>query len=161
MPVKGILTGHLSVTNLPTMCHPSRLVPYRTHPPQINGFPTTHTAPPCHYTYSCQNQPACQICFKPMRSDIVKRHMEIYVKYSNEYPQSTEDICTEIVDKIVGLVEESSGMKRKHEEITEKIEHETTIDEEALEKSALKINKENKKRSVPGIMIHIEIINCN
>ena len=89
-------------------------------------------------------QVTCQICFKFMRSDNLKRHRKVHQKYSNKTPQSTEDICRdlvlEIVDKVVAPVEESSGIKRKHEVVER--EAQITIDEEALEKSALKINKD-------------------
>ena len=88
-------------------------------------------------------QVSCQICFKPMRSDNLNSHKKIHVEYSIESSLSTEDICRdlvlEIVDKIVTTKEESSGIKRKHEEV--EYEAQTTFDGEALEKSALKINK--------------------
>ena len=91
-------------------------------------------------------QVACQICFNFMRSDHVKSHMQVHQKYSptNDSPQSAEDICRdlvlEIVVKVVAPVEETSGIKRKHVEVECKTQ--TTIDEKALEISALKINKE-------------------
>ena len=87
-------------------------------------------------------QVTCQICFKFMRSDTLKRHRKVHLKYSNKTPQSTEDICRdlvlEIVDKVIAPVEER--IKRKHEVV--ECEAQTTIDEEALKKSALKINKD-------------------
>ena len=73
-------------------------------------------------------QVACEICFNFMRSNNVKGHMKIHQKYShiNETPQSTEDICRdlvlEIVGKVVGPIYETSGIKRKHEEV--ECEHE-------------------------------------
>ena len=89
-------------------------------------------------------QVACEICFKFMRSDHLKDHMKVHLKYSNKTPQSAEDTCRdlvlEIVDKVVAPVEESSGIKRKHEVVER--EAQITIDEEALKKSALKINKD-------------------
>ena len=81
-----------------------------------------------------------------MRSDHLKDHMKVHQKYSptNKTAQSVEDICRdlvlEIVDKVVTCKEEISGKKRKHEEV--KCEAQTSIDKEALEKSAPKINKE-------------------
>ena len=81
-----------------------------------------------------------------MRSDHLKDHMKVHQKYSqtNKTPQSAEDTCRdlvlEIVDKVVAPVEESSGIKRKHEVVER--EAQITIDEEALKKSALKINKD-------------------
>ena len=95
-------------------------------------------------------QAACQICFNFMRSDHLKDHMKVHQKYSstNKTPQSEEDICRdlvlEIVDKIVKTKEESSGIKRKLEEV--EYEAQTTFDEEALEKSALKINKQYEEK---------------
>ena len=93
-------------------------------------------------------QVSCEICFKHMRSDNLKIHEKIHVKYSNETSQSTEDMCRdlilEIVDKVVGPKELISGMKRKHEVV--ECEAQTTIDEEALEKSALKINKQYEEK---------------
>ena len=89
-------------------------------------------------------QVTCQICFKFMRSDNLKRHRKVHLKYSIESSLSTEDMCRdlvlEIVDKVVAPVEESSGIKRKHEVVER--EAQITIDEEALKKSALKINKD-------------------
>ena len=83
-----------------------------------------------------------------MRSDNLKSHKKIHVEYSIESSLSTEDICRdlvlEIVDKIVTTKEESSGIKRKHEVVER--EAQTTIDEEALEKSALKINKQYEEK---------------
>ena len=95
-------------------------------------------------------QVACKICFHFMRSNNVKKHMKVHQKYSstNKTPQSEEDICRdlvlEIVDKIVTTKEESSGIKRKLEEV--EYEAQTTFDEEALEKSALKINKQYEEK---------------
>ena len=92
--------------------------------------------------YVKNKQVACKICFHFMRSNNVKKHMKVHQKYSstNKTPQSEEDICRdlvlEIVDKIVTSKEESSGIKQKHEEV--ECEAQTTIDVEALEKSALK-----------------------
>ena len=95
---------------------------------------------------------ACQICFKHMRSDNLKIHEKIHVKYSNETSQSTEDMCRvlilEIVDKVVGPEEVISGMKQKHEVV--ECEAQTTIDEEALEQSALKIQREFEEKTELG-----------
>ena len=91
-------------------------------------------------------QVTCRICSRSMRSDNLERHMHVHNKNSpNEKPpQSAEAMCRDlvldVVDKVVALEEESSGMKRKHEEV--ECEAKTTIDMEALRKSALKLNKE-------------------
>ena len=67
-------------------------------------------------------QVECQIYFKPMRSNNVKRHMRVHQKYSptNTTTQSTEDMCgdlnPETMDNIFDPQEESFGMKQKHEE---------------------------------------------
>ena len=47
---------------------------------------------------------SCKICFKPMRSNNVTRHMKIHLKYT------PEDIVLEMVDNVV---EQRSGFKRK------------------------------------------------
>merc|ERR1711947_26622 len=76
--------------------------------------------------------------------------MKVHQKYSptNDTPQSAEDICRdlvlEIVGKVVAPVEETSGIKRKPVEV--ECETQTTIDEKALEISALKINKEYEEK---------------
>jgi hypothetical protein len=78
--------------------------------------------------------------------------MKVHVKYSNKTPQSAEDICRdlvlEIVDKVVNPVEESSGVKQKHEEFT--VETQATINEEALRISALKIQREYAEKIALG-----------
>ena len=81
-------------------------------------------------------QVACEICFKFMRSDHLKDHMKVHQKYSNKTPQSAEDIFR---DQVADPKDVNSAMKRKHEVVER--EAQTTIDEEALEKSALKIKK--------------------
>ena len=99
-------------------------------------------------------QVTCEICFKLMRSDKLKDHMKVHQKYSptNKTPQSVEDICSdmvlEIADKVVSSTKESSGVKRKYEEVTS--EAQATIDEEALEQSALKIQREFEEKTALG-----------
>ena len=99
-------------------------------------------------------QAACQICFNFMRSDHLKDHMKVHQKYSptNKTPQSVEDICSdmvlEIADKVVSSTKESSGVKRKYEEVT--TEAQATIDDEALEQSALKIQREFEEKTALG-----------
>ena len=89
-----------------------------------------------------------------MRSDKLKDHMKVHQKYSptNKTPQSVEDICSdmvlEIADKVVSSTKESSGVKRKYEEVTS--EAQATIDEEALEQSALKIQREFEEKTALG-----------
>ena len=56
-----------------------------------------------------------------MRGDNLKGHMKVHLKYSNITPQSTEDICRDLVldlvYKVVAPVEESSRINWKHEEV--------------------------------------------
>ena len=82
------------------------------------------------------------------------------LKYSNESPQSTQDMCRnlllEIVDKVVDPVEESSRVKQKHEEVTGEVQ--ATIDEETLEQSALKIQREYEEKIALGKALY-EILN--
>ena len=58
-------------------------------------------------------QVSCKICFKPMRSDTITRHMKIHLKYTAE--EGSENICKEIlldlVDKV--LEENRSDVKIK------------------------------------------------
>ena len=97
-----------------------------------------------------------------MKSDNVKGHMKIHQKYlhMNKTPQSTEDIYRDlvlkIVGKVVGPIEETSGIKRKHEEA--ECEEQTKIDKKALEISALKINKEYGEKIELGKALY-EILN--
>jgi hypothetical protein len=90
----------------------------------------------------------------------MNRHMKVHVKYSNESPQSTQDICRDlprkIVNEVVTSTEESSGMKRKYEEVTG--EAQATIDKEALEQSALKIQREYEDKIALGKALY-KIIN--
>ena len=80
--------------------------------------------------------------------------MKVHQKYSptNKTPQSVEDICSdmvlEIADKVVSSTKESSGVKRKYEEDTS--DAQATIDEEALEQSALKIQREFEEKTALG-----------
>ena len=66
-------------------------------------------------------QVTCRICFKPIRSDTLKRHRKVHLKYSIESSLSTEDMCRdlvlEIVDQVADPKDVISGMKRKHEEV--------------------------------------------
>jgi hypothetical protein len=94
-------------------------------------------------------QVECQICFKPIRSDTLKRHRKVHGKFKLAFTfQTNEEMCRDLVHEIVNnvfeLEEESSGIKRKHEEV--EFEARTTIDEEELRKSALKINKEYEEK---------------
>ena len=86
--------------------------------------------------------------------------MKVHLKYSNKTPQSTEDMCRdlllEVVNKVVDPKEESSGIKPKHKEV--ECEAQTTIDVEALEKSALKINKQYEEKIGLGKTLY-EILN--
>ena len=73
-----------------------------------------------------------------MRSDNVKRHMQVSV------------------DKVVDPVEESSRVKQKREEVTGEVQ--ATIDEETLEQSALKIQREYEEKIALGKALY-KIVN--
>ena len=50
-------------------------------------------------------QVACQICFKPIRSDTLKRHMRVHEKYEfNIKFQTNEEICKDLVTSLVDNV---------------------------------------------------------
>ena len=94
-------------------------------------------------------QVECQICLKSIRSDTLKRHRKVHDKFKLAITlQTNEEMCRDLVHEIVNNVfepqEECSRIKRKHEEV--EFEATTTIDEEALRKSALKINKEYEEK---------------
>ena len=52
-------------------------------------------------------QVSCNICYKTMRSDVVKRHMKVHEK-------TNKQICGELLDEIIDKV--ISTTKRKHDE---------------------------------------------
>ena len=58
-------------------------------------------------------QVSCKICFKPMRSDTITRHMKIHLKFTPK--EGSDNICKEIlldlVDKV--LEENRSNVKIK------------------------------------------------
>ena len=62
-----------------------------------------HNISLCHSTkedtsMGKNKQVACQICFKPIRSDTLKRHMKVHEKYEfNIKFQTNEEICKDLV----------------------------------------------------------------
>ena len=52
-------------------------------------------------------QVSCKICYRTMRSDVVKRHMKVHEK-------SNREICGELLEEIINKV--ISTTKRKHDE---------------------------------------------
>ena len=77
----------------------------------------------------------CNVCYREMRSDNVKRHMKQHTK-KNESNPVTNISVTNNYNTISGV-----STERKDEE-NENKDAQTTIDEKALEIAALKINKE-------------------
>ena len=53
-------------------------------------------------------QVSCKICFKTMRSDVVKRHMKVHEKRNK---QICGELLNEIVDKV--FVQKESAKKEK------------------------------------------------
>ena len=107
-------------------------------------------------------QVECKICFKPMRSDVVKRHMKIHVKYNQPEKygvklQSNEEMCREpgLVDSVLEktseqtnineeLSEERHGSKRAFDDSSHNSPESYSINEGALRKALLKKSQEYK-----------------
>ena len=81
----------------------------------------------------------CNVCYREMRSDNVKRHMKQHTK-KNESNPVTNISVTNNYNTISGV-----STERKDEE-NENKDAQTTIDEKALEIAALKINKEYEEK---------------
>ena len=61
---------------------------------------------------------ACQICFKQIRSDTLKRHMKVHEKYeSNSKYQTNEEICKDLVMGLVDNILEKMGHKQLQKKI--------------------------------------------
>jgi hypothetical protein len=116
-------------------------------------------------------QVECIICFKSMRSDNVKGHMKVHVKYNQpeKYEakiQTNEEMCRELVldlvDKAIGKVDEptatkndwedvkQAGMKRKYNEVASV----NKIDTQALKKALLKKSQEYSEKVSLGEEIY-------
>ena len=81
----------------------------------------------------------CNVCYREMRSDNVKRHMKQHTK-KNESNPVTNISVTNNYNTISGV-----STERKDEE-NENKDAQTTIDEKALEIAALKINKKYEEK---------------
>ena len=94
---------------------------------------------------------ACQICFKQIRSDTLKRHMKIHEKYeSNSTYQTNEEICNDLVTGFVENILEKNGTQtvanenkdssNKRRELKRVFDDDSynSIDVPALRKSILK-----------------------
>ena len=96
-------------------------------------------------------QVACQICFKPIRSDTLKRHMKVHEKYEfNIKFQTNEEICKDLVTSLVdnGLEKigtqtvanenkDSSNKRRELKRVFD-VNSYNSIDVPALRKSIIK-----------------------
>ena len=98
---------------------------------------------------------SCKICFKPMRSDNVTKHMKIHLKYTPKGDDLCKDIVLELVDNVV---EQRSGFKRKYDEddmqqtpeIKRNCHEAVEIDDEALRNIMIIQNKEYKHKRALG-----------
>ena len=57
---------------------------------------------------------SCKICFKPMRSDTVTRHMKIHLKYTPEGDDICKNIVLDLVDRV--LEENRSDVEIEYDE---------------------------------------------
>ena len=85
----------------------------------------------------------CNVCYREMRSDNVKRHMKQHTK-KNESNPVTNISVTNNYNTISGV-----STERKDEENKNK-DAQTTIDEKALEIAALKMNKKYEEKVEMG-----------
>ena len=60
----------------------------------------------CVKTMGRNKQVSCKICYKPMRSDNVTKHMKIHLKYTAE--EGSDNICKEILLDLVDKVLEEN-----------------------------------------------------
>ena len=80
-------------------------------------------------------QVSCKICFRVMRSDVVKRHMKVHEK-------TNKQICGELLDEIIDKRkydedDKQSAAKRKCNEIDDDDELEKILEEITVEYNAL------------------------
>ena len=119
-------------------------------------------------------QVTCQICFKQMRSDIVKRHRKVHDKYKLEITlQTNEDMCKDLVIGLVdnafekietqtesiteGLSEERCGLKKALDFNSHNSTESDSINVEALRKSIDKDEKEYKRKIELGSEVYLYI----
>ena len=108
-------------------------------------------------------QVSCKICYKPMRSDNVTKHMKIHLKYTAEEGSDTicKDIVLDLVDKV--LEENRSDINIKCSEhgdaylepqIKRKYHEAGEIDAKTLEKKMVEQTKEYKHKIALGENIY-------
>jgi hypothetical protein len=125
-------------------------------------------------TMGKNKQVECRICFKPMRSDVVKRHMKIHVKYNQPEKygvklQSNEDMCTEpgLVDSVLDkdtitcrnadLSEKPDGSIRAYDVISQSSTELYSINVGALRKAIVKDEQEYKQKIELGREVYLFI----
>ena len=79
----------------------------------------------------------CKVCYREMRSDVLARHMDQHLKKNESNPVTNISVTNNY--------NTTSGVSTDREDEVE-CEAQTTIDEKALEISALKINKEYEEK---------------
>ena len=80
---------------------------------------------------------SCKVCYREMRSDVLARHMKQHSKRNESNPVTNISVTKNYNTT-------SSVLADREDEV--ECEAQTTIDEKALERSALKINKEYEQK---------------
>ena len=80
---------------------------------------------------------SCKVCYREMRSDVLARHMKQHSKRNESNPVTNISVTKNYNTT-------SSVLTDREDEV--ECEPQTTIDEKALERSALKINKEYEEK---------------
>ena len=72
-------------------------------------------------------QVSCEICFRTVRSDNLKRHIKVHITYTSPEVQvkNSEEICKDIVNDIVDkmFMQENSTLEITHDQATLKRKH--------------------------------------
>ena len=79
----------------------------------------------------------CKVCYREMRSDVLARHMKQHSKRNESNPVTNISVTKNYTTT-------SSVLADREDEV--ECEPQTTIDEKALERTALKINKEYEEK---------------
>ena len=80
---------------------------------------------------------SCKVCYREMRSDVLARHMKQHSKRNESNPVTNISVTKNYTTT-------SSVLADREDEV--ECEPQTTIDEKALERTALKINKEYEEK---------------
>ena len=80
---------------------------------------------------------SCKVCYRQMRSDVLARHMKQHSKRNESNPVTNISVTKNYTTT-------SSVLADREDEV--ECEPQTTIDEKALERTALKINKEYEEK---------------